>query len=62
MNDNSDEPKIPDEILPAVTETPKKNREFGSLKPLTAAQIIGLLINSDNSAGACACACGGPCY
>ncbi len=64
MSDNSDDPKIPDEILPAIQEGPKKKREFGSLKPLTAAQIIALLINSDNSAGACACACacGGPCY
>ena len=43
--------------------------KFGSLKPLTAAQIVSLLMNSLNaSAGPCAGPCGacgpcsGPCY
>lgn len=38
---------------------------FGLLRPLTAAQVVSLLINSDVALGACACgpcACGGPCY
>jgi hypothetical protein len=37
---------------------------FGSIKPLTAAQVISMLVVSENALGACACACacGGPCY
>lgn len=38
---------------------------FGVLKPLTAAQVVTLLIHSEVALGACACgpcACGGPCY
>jgi hypothetical protein len=37
---------------------------FGGVKPLTAAQVISMLVVSENALGACACACacGGPCY
>lgn len=38
---------------------------FGGLQPLTAAQVVTLLIHSEVALGACACgpcACGGPCY
>ena len=35
---------------------------FGVLKPLTAVQVVTLLIHSEVALGACACGpCGGPC-
>jgi len=38
--------------------------KFGVLTPLTAVQIVSLLIKTDTALGACACACGacGACY
>ena len=63
MSDQNDSNKKPNSIVvdPASIDKSK----FGSLKPLTAVQVVSLLIKSDMAFCACACggACGGgPCY
>lgn len=65
MNNQSDK-KDEGLVGPAVDSKPftiDKTR-FGALAPLTAAQVVALLIKSDIALGACACGpCGaGPCY
>lgn len=48
-------------VLPAGANKPKLDKlKFGSLSPLTAAQVVAILIKSDIALGACG-ACGGPC-
>lgn len=62
---NNDSNNKKDQETKEATE-PRRKKDFGGLKPLTAAQVIAMLINADHSAGACACgacACAcGPCY
>lgn len=60
---DDNKPNIPGNEKLAILDKTK----FGSLSPLTAAQVVALLIKSDLALGgacacACACACGGPCY
>ena len=47
-------------------DKPLNLESFGTIKPLTAAQVISMLVVSETALGACACACacacGGPCY
>jgi hypothetical protein len=58
-NNNSDADKVESKLKLQIDKT-----TFGTLAPLTAAQVVGLLISSDVALGACACGgpCGGPCY
>lgn len=49
-----------DELILNVDRT-----KFGSLRPLTAPEVVAALLYAESSLGACACACAcacGPCY
>lgn len=62
MSDQDETKKKSSEVKPEGLIIDKTR--FGGLTPLTAVQIVSLLIKSDMAFGACACggACGGPCY